>query len=109
VSFIGGPFDLERRGASGSLQVEERPYEASHHRWPDCCDARNRCRFRVAVEDDYDDTQSHPLRVAAYLAYPIGFTAEWLVLRPFHYLISRPSLESVFDTPSTRRSGRTTS
>ena len=50
----------------------------------------------VAVEDDYDDTQSHPLRVAAYLAYPIGFTAEWLVLRPFHYLISRPSLESVF-------------
>jgi hypothetical protein len=50
----------------------------------------------VALDDEYDDTQSHPLRVAAYLAYPIGFTAEWLVLRPFHYLISRPYLESMF-------------
>jgi hypothetical protein len=50
----------------------------------------------VAFEDDYDDTQSHPLRLAAYLAYPIGFTAEWLVLRPFHYIVSRPYLESVF-------------
>ena len=54
------------------------------------------CTAAVALEDDYDDTQSHPLRVAAYLAYPIGFTAEWLVLRPFHYIISRPYLESVF-------------
>ncbi|MBP1684698.1 MAG: hypothetical protein H6Q33_841 [Deltaproteobacteria bacterium] len=50
----------------------------------------------VALEDDYDDTQSHPLRVAAYLAYPIGFTAEWLVLRPLHYIMSRPYLESMF-------------
>lgn len=50
----------------------------------------------LALEDDYDDTQSHPLRVAAYLAYPIGFTAEWLVLRPLHYIMSRPYLESMF-------------
>jgi len=50
----------------------------------------------MAFEDDYDDTQSHPLRVAAYLVYPIGFTAEWLVLRPFHYIISQPYLASVF-------------
>jgi hypothetical protein len=50
----------------------------------------------AAMPDEYDDTQSHPLRVAAYLVYPIGFTAEWLVFRPFHYLISRPYLEAVF-------------
>lgn len=50
----------------------------------------------VAFEDDYDDTQSHPLRIAAYLAYPIGFTAEWLVLRPLHYIMSRPYLEPMF-------------
>lgn len=50
----------------------------------------------AAVPDEYDDTQSHPLRVAAYLIYPIGFTAEWLILRPFHYIVSRPYLEPVF-------------
>jgi hypothetical protein len=50
----------------------------------------------AAVPDDYDDSQSHPLRVAAYLAYPIGYTAEWLIFRPFHYLISQPYLDAFF-------------
>jgi hypothetical protein len=50
----------------------------------------------LAVPDQYDDTQSHPLRVAAYLAHPIGYAAEWLIFRPFHYLVSRPSLERMF-------------
>jgi hypothetical protein len=50
----------------------------------------------AAVPDDYDDTQSHPLRIAAYLLYPVGYTAEWLIFRPFHYLVSRPTLEPFF-------------
>ena len=50
----------------------------------------------AAVPDDYDDMQSHPLRVAAYLIYPVGYAAELLIFRPFHYLVSRPSLEPVF-------------
>jgi hypothetical protein len=50
----------------------------------------------LAAPDDYDDMQSHPLRIAAYLIYPIGYTAEWLIFRPFHYLVSRPALEPVF-------------
>lgn len=49
-----------------------------------------------ALPDDYDDTQSHPLRVIAYLAHPVGFAAEWLIFRPFHYVVSRPYLEPVF-------------
>lgn len=49
-----------------------------------------------AVSDAYDDSQSNPLRVAAYLIYPIGFTAEWLIFRPLHYVVSRPYLEQVF-------------
>ncbi len=49
-----------------------------------------------AMSDDYDDTQSHPLRIAAYLLHPVGFTAEWLIFRPLHYLVSRPGLERVF-------------
>ena len=46
--------------------------------------------------DEYDDMQSHPLRVAAYLAYPIGYTLEWLIFRPFHRLVAEPSLAPVF-------------
>lgn len=49
-----------------------------------------------ALPDEYDDSQSHPLRVAAYLINPLGYTAEWLIFRPFHYLVSRPYLEPVF-------------
>jgi hypothetical protein len=50
----------------------------------------------VAAPDAYDETQSHPLRVVAYLIYPVGYGLEWLVFRPFHYLVSRPALEPVF-------------
>jgi hypothetical protein len=46
--------------------------------------------------DEYEDAFSNPLRLAYYLAYPIGFTAEWLIMRPFHFLISRPYLSNVF-------------
>ncbi len=50
----------------------------------------------LAVPDRYDDTQSHPLRVIAYLAHPIGYAAEWLIFRPFHYLVSQPPVEGMF-------------
>ena len=50
----------------------------------------------AAAPDEYDDMQSNPLQIAAYLIYPVGYTLEWLVFRPFHYLVSRPSLEPVF-------------
>lgn len=38
--------------------------------------------------DDYDDSQSHPLRIAAYLIHPAGWLTEWLVFRPFHFMVS---------------------
>lgn len=41
-----------------------------------------------AAPDEYDDSQSHPLRVAAYLLHPVGFILEWTIFRPFHYLVS---------------------
>lgn len=52
--------------------------------------------FAVGGADDYDDSQSHPLRLAAYLIHPIGFTLEWLVTRPFHELVAQPDLAPVF-------------
>ncbi|HWP22727.1 MAG TPA: OmpA family protein [Candidatus Binatia bacterium] len=50
-----------------------------------------------AAADEYDDSQSNPLRVAAYLAYPVGWLAEWLIFRPFHFMVSAtPAQESFF-------------
>ena len=46
--------------------------------------------------DEYDEMQSHPFRIAAYLVYPVGFTLEWLIFRPFHSLVAQPSLAPVF-------------
>ncbi len=42
----------------------------------------------LAAPDEYDDSQSHPLRVAAYLLHPVGFILEWTIFRPFHYIVS---------------------
>jgi hypothetical protein len=50
----------------------------------------------LAETDRYEDAFSNPLRLAYYLIYPVGFTAEWLIMRPLHYLISRPYLSHLF-------------
>jgi hypothetical protein len=39
-------------------------------------------------QDEYDDSQSYPLRVAAYLLHPVGVGLEYLIFRPFHWLVS---------------------
>lgn len=49
-----------------------------------------------AHPDEYDDSQSHPLRVAAYLAHPIGWLAEWLIYRPFHLIVSGTEPQEAF-------------
>jgi len=46
--------------------------------------------------DEYDDSQSHPLRIIAYLIHPVGYTLEWLVTRPFHEIVAQPDLEPIF-------------
>ncbi len=44
--------------------------------------------------DEYDDSQSHPLRVVGYVFHPVGVLLEWLAARPFHLLVSgTPELE----------------
>lgn len=50
-----------------------------------------------AAPDQYDDSQSHPLRVLAYLTYPVGWLAEWTIFRPLHLLVSgTPAQEAFF-------------
>jgi hypothetical protein len=53
-------------------------------------------RPAFAAPDEYDDSQSHPLRILAYLAYPAAFVVEWTVFRPFHYLVSATEPQEAF-------------
>ena len=50
----------------------------------------------LAAPDEYDDSQSNPLRIAAYLLYPIGWLTEWIVFRPFHFLVSATEPQEAF-------------
>jgi outer membrane protein OmpA-like peptidoglycan-associated protein len=45
-------------------------------------------RIGFAAPDEYDESQANPLRIAAYLLHPFGVITEWVLLRPFHYLVS---------------------
>ena len=49
-----------------------------------------------AASDEYDDSQSHPLRVAAYLLHPVGWLAEWIVFRPLHFIVSATEPQEAF-------------
>ncbi len=54
-------------------------------------------RTTFADADEYDDSQSHPLRVLAYLTYPAAFLVEWTLFRPLHFLVSAtPEQEAFF-------------
>jgi hypothetical protein len=50
----------------------------------------------ASAHDAYDDSESNPLRLAAYALHPVGFTLEWLVMRPIHFVVSQPRLEPIF-------------
>ncbi len=50
---------------------------------------------RASAHDAYDDSESHPLRLVAYAIHPVGFTIEWLVMRPLHFMVSSPELERI--------------
>ena len=50
----------------------------------------------TAAWDEYDDSQSHPLRFLAYTSYPAGFLTEWLFFRPFHVLVSATKPQEEF-------------
>jgi hypothetical protein len=52
--------------------------------------------MRANAHDAYDDSESNPLRLAAYALYPVGVAVEWLVMRPIHFVVSQPRLEPIF-------------
>ncbi|HVO93825.1 MAG TPA: OmpA family protein [Terriglobales bacterium] len=50
----------------------------------------------LAAADEYDDSQSNPFRVAAYLLYPVGWLTEWIVYRPLHFIVSATPAQEAF-------------
>ncbi len=46
--------------------------------------------------DDYDDSQSNPLRIIAYVLHPVGYAVEWLFMRPFYRVVSQEDLAPIF-------------
>lgn len=60
------------------------------------------CTNAPGYYDGYDDSQSHPLQIAAYALNPVGYAVEWLVARPIHALVSQPELQSIFGYKSRR-------
>jgi hypothetical protein len=50
----------------------------------------------VRAHDMYDDSESNPLRIAAYGLNPVGWGLEWLLMRPMHFVVSNPQLERIF-------------
>jgi hypothetical protein len=51
----------------------------------------------VAGAHDYDrENSDHPLRYVAYVLHPVGIAAEYLVLRPIHWVVSQPNCDIIF-------------
>jgi hypothetical protein len=51
----------------------------------------------VARAHEYDrDDSDYPLRYVAYVLHPLGIAAEYLVLRPIHWLVSQPNCDIIF-------------
>ena len=51
----------------------------------------------LAAADDYDPERAgNPLRVVAYVVYPVGVLVETLIFRPAHWLVSHEPLQSLF-------------
>lgn len=55
-----------------------------------------------AHEYDRDDSD-HPLRYVAYVLHPVGIAAEYAVLRPIHWLVSRPNMDIIFGHEPTEK------
>ena len=54
-------------------------------------------RQNLPGPDCYTEDQANPLRITAYLVHPFGWISEWIVTRPFHFLVSSSKgAESVF-------------
>ena len=51
-------------------------------------------QLAMSEHDEYDESQSHPLRIIAYFLHPVGRLLEWTFTRPLHAVASSsPEME----------------
>lgn len=51
----------------------------------------------TAVADDYDPARAgHPLRIAGYIAHPVGVILDRLIFRPAHWIGSWGPMRTLF-------------
>lgn len=50
-----------------------------------------------AQADDYDPKRAgHPVRIVAYVLHPVGVIADYLVMRPAHWLVHHEPFRTLF-------------
>ena len=60
----------------------------------------------AAQADEYSRSRAgHPLRVAAYIVYPVGVLLDYLIFRPAHWLGSQPAISPVVGHPTVETEG----
>ena len=45
---------------------------------------------------NYNDGESHPLRLVSFALAPVGYLAEWLVTRPIHRVVAQQDMAPIF-------------
>ena len=47
--------------------------------------------------DEYDaENAGHPVRIVAYLLYPVGMLIDYVLIRPAHWLVSSEPMKTIF-------------
>lgn len=50
-----------------------------------------------SLADEHNPERAgHPLRIAAYVVYPVGVLIDTLIMRPAHWLVHSSALKSLF-------------
>ncbi|HYA35799.1 MAG TPA: hypothetical protein VEF03_09265 [Candidatus Binataceae bacterium] len=47
---------------------------------------------------EYNDEDSQPAKLMSYVLAPVGFVLEWGVTRPIHWIVTRSSIASAFNS-----------
>lgn len=49
------------------------------------------------ADREHDPSEAgHPLRIVAYVLYPVGYIIDQVIFRPAHWFVSRPAVAPFF-------------
>lgn len=59
---------------------------------------------RASAADQYDPLEAgHPLRIAAYIAHPVGVLFDYALMRPAFWIVQREPFKTIFGYESYTR------